>query len=817
MANKWPRELKPSELGNRCSPEIFAREVDTVYSDSDGIIGQERAVRSVNFGLEVSSPGYNIFMSGAPGTGKSTFARVAMQQKAESLKTPKDWCYLYNFSEPNAPWALSLPAGKGIVFKADMEEFVEDARTAIVNEFEGGDFEKRRTEIIEQFQRKTTEALQEIEDRVREQGFALQKGTGGFASIPLNEEGKPMSNDEFQSLDTEQRREIEDKGTDVQYEIRKAVRQVRQLEKEVKASIRDLEKTMGSFAIKPLVEQMQEKYADFSDDVCKYLDDVHDDIVEHLDQFKGDDSEGEMMNVVSRKLTSSFARYQVNLLVNNAETTGAPVVEETNPTYYNLLGKIEYESSMGTLVTDHTLIQAGALHRANGGFILLRAEDVLVNALSWEALKRSLNNTNVRVENIGEQYRMVPTPAIRPEPIPLDVKVVMIGSPLLYYLLSSYDEDFRKHFKIKADFDIRMDRTDEYLEQYGRFVRTVCKRDNLLPFDPAAIARIVDYSSRLTEDQTKLSARFNEVVAIVYESDAWARSDDSDLVLDEHVNRAVKEKIYRSNLVEDHIREAIDRGKIMVDTEGEIVGQINGLSVLNLGDYSFGHPSRITANVYLGDEGVINVERQVKMSGSSHSKGVFILSSYLANLFACDKPLSVSASIVFEQLYGGIDGDSASTAELYAILSSLADVPLPQSIAITGSISQKGQVQPIGGVNQKIEGFYYTCKAKGLTGDQGVLIPETNTDNLMLNDEVVAAVEEGKFHVWAVQDVREAIERLTGMPAGERGDDGQYPPDTVFGRADRRLQEMAQALRKFSDSSSDDEKESDKETPSAGK
>ncbi len=816
MANKWPRELRPSELGNRCSPEIFAREADTVYSDSDGIIGQERAVRSVKFGLEVSSPGYNIFMSGAPGTGKSTFARAAMQQKAENLKTPRDWCYLYNFSEPNAPWALSLPAGRGSVFKADMEEFVEDARTAIVNEFEGGDFEKRRTGIIEQFQRKTTEALQEIEDRVREQGFALQKGTGGFASIPLNEEGKPMSNDEFQSLDTEQRREIEDKGTDVQYEIRKAVRQVRQLEKEVKASIRDLEKTMGSFAIKPLVEQMQEKYCDFSDDVCKYLDDVHDDIVEHLDQFKGDDSEGEV-SVVPRKRTSSFARYQVNLLVNNAETTGAPVVEETNPTYYNLLGKIEYESSMGTLVTDHTLIQAGALHRANGGFILLRAEDVLVNALSWEALKRSLNNTNVRVENIGEQYRMVPTPAIRPEPIPLDVKVVMIGSPMLYYLLSTYDEDFRKHFKIKAGFDIRMDRTDEYLAQYGGFVRTVCKRDNLLPFDPAAIARIVDYSSRLTEDQTKLSARFNEVVAIVYESDAWARSEDSDLVLDEHVNQAVKEKIYRSNLVEDHIREAIDRGKIMVDTEGEIVGQINGLSVLNLGDYSFGHPSRITANVYLGDEGVVNVERQVKMSGSSHSKGVFILASYLASLFAHDKPLSLSASIVFEQLYGGIDGDSASTAELYAILSSLADVPLPQSIAITGSISQKGQVQPIGGVNQKIEGFYYACKAKGLTGDQGVLIPETNTDNLMLNDEVVAAVEEGKFHVWAVQDVREAIEHLTGMPAGERGDDGQYPPDTVFGRADRRLQEMAQALRKFSDSSSDDEKESDKETPSDGK
>lgn len=806
MPDRWPRKLTTSELGSRCSPDIFTEDADAVCAEGDGIIGQERAVRSVEFGLEVSSPGYNIFMTGAPGTGKSTFARATVQQKAEEVETPRDWCYLYNFSEPNSPWALALPAGRGVVFKADMEELIEDARTAIVNEFEGGDFEKRRAEIIERFQRRTTETLQEIEDRVREQGFALQKGTGGFASIPLNEDGKPMSNDEFQSLDTEKRREIEEKGTEIQHQIRKAVRKVRQLEKEVKSSIRDLEKTMGSFAVRPLVDQLQEKYSDISS-VCGYLEDVHDDMIEHLEQFKGDDSERDMMSALPRKLTSPFARYQVNLLVNNADTEGAPVVEETNPTYYNLLGKIEYESSMGTLVTDHTLIQPGALHRANGGFLILRAEDVLVNALSWDALKRSLKNNTVRVENIAEQYRLVPTTAIRPEPIPLNVKILMIGSPMLYYLLSSYDDEFRKHFKIKADFDIRMDRTDEYLQQYGSFVRTVCKRDDLLPFDPAAIARIVDYSCRLTEDQTKLSARFNEIVAIVYESAAWARSEGCDLVMGEHVNRAVREKIYRSSLVEDRIRESIDRGKIMVDTEGKVTGQINGLSVIDLGDYSFGHPSRITANVYLGDEGVVNLERQVKMSGSSHSKGVFILSSYLAHLFAHDKPLSLSASITFEQMYAQIDGDSASTAELYAILSSLADVPLLQSMAVTGSVNQKGQVQPIGGVNQKVEGFYYTCKATGLTGEQGVLIPEKNRDNLMLNDEVVAAVEAGQFHVWAVRHVREAIELLTGMPAGERGEDGEYPPDTVLGRADRRLEQMAQALRKFSDSSSGDEKD----------
>lgn len=813
MSDKQPRELGTAELRRRCSPEIFAPE--TTDEESNDIIGQERAVRSVQFGLEVSSPGYNIFMSGAPGTGKTTFAKAAARRKARDMDTPRDWCYLYNFSDPSCPWALSLPAGRGKTFEEDMDEFIEDARTAIANEFEGGDYEKRRTEIVEDFQGKTSETLRELEEAVRKEGFALQRGAAGFAPVPLSDAGTPMKNEEFQALPDERRREIEERGNEAQSLIRQATRQVRQLEKEVKASIRDLEKQMGSFAIRPLLDQLHEKYADVPR-VCQYLRDMHDDIIQHLDQFKGDEEEAAgPMAMLTGATGHDFVRYRVNLLVNNAETEGAPVVEETNPTYYNLFGKVEYESSMGNLVTNHTLMRPGALHNANGGFLILRIEDVLMNALSWDALKRSLKSSTVRTENIGEQYRMVPTVAIKPEPIPLDIKVILIGSPLLFYLLSSFDEEFRKHFKIKADFDTEMDRNDRYLQQYGRFVRGVAERDGLLPIDPSAIARIVDHSSRISEDQKKLSARFNEVVEIVYEADAWARSEDSDRITDEHVDRAVSEKIYRSRLFEDRIREAIDRKKLLVDTDGEVGGQINGLSVVNTGDYSFGFPSRITANVYLGNEGVVTIERQVKMSGSSHSKGVLILSSYLAHLFAYDKPLSLTASITFEQLYSGVDGDSASTAELYAILSDLADVPIRQSVAVTGSVNQKGKMQPIGGVNEKIEGFYYTCKARGLTGEQGVIIPQENVDNLMLNDEVISAVEEGTFHIWAIDNALEGVPLLTSFSAGERAGNGErYPEDTLLGRADRRLREMARALRKFADGSDDEEDEEDEDDAS---
>ncbi len=807
MTDRLPRQLQPDQLTRHCAPESFAP-ANPGDGEEPMLIGQKRAVRSVQFGLQVSSPGYNIFMAGAPGTGKRTFARTASHDESRNMSTPDDWCYVYNFDDPTAPWALSLPPGQGSKFQADMNELIEDARTAIRNEFEGGEFEKRRNELVENFQKRTSEAIRELEEEVQESGFALQKGAGGFAPVPLNDAGTPMSNEEYRALPPDRRQEIEERGAELQPTVRKATRQIRQLEKEVKSSIRDLERQVGSFAVRPLIEQLQEKYSD-APRVCKYLDAVHDDMIDHLDYFKSDEDESSagQHGVLAQQgdTNSDLDRYKVNLLVNNAETEGAPVVEAANPSYYNLFGSVEYKSSMGTLTTDHTLIRSGALHRANGGFLILRIEDVLTSPFSWDTLKRSLKNETVRVENIGEQYRMVPTTGVNPEPIPLDIKIILIGSPMLHYLLSTHDSDFRKYFKIKADFDIQMERNDHYLKQYAQFVSNVAQRDDLLRFNETAVARIVDHSSRLAQDQTKLSARFNEVVEIVYESDAWARTDEAPEVSAEHVDRAVEERRYRSNLAEDHIREAIDRGKIFVDTEGSATGQINGLSVYSMGDYAFARPSRITANVYMGNEGVVNIERQIKMSGASHSKGVLILSSFISERFAYDKPLALSASITFEQSYGMVDGDSASCAELYAIISDLADIPLRQDIAVTGSVNQKGDVQPVGGINEKVEGFYYTCKAKGLNGEQGVIIPDKNLDNLMLNDEVIEAVKEGTFYVWTMGDVREGLELLSGQPAGDRTDDGRYPEDTVFGKADQRLREMALALRRFANTRSEDD------------
>ncbi len=798
------RKLSGDDLCLLCPPDVF-KDLNHDSPRTD-IIGQERAERSTQFGLSVGGPGYNIFMTGMPGTGKSTYARITTTEKSRDEDTPADWLYLYNFNDSENPLAVSLPAGEGCVFRDDMEELVEDARTAIGHEFESGEFEKRRAAIGERFQKDMGAAFQDLEEKVRARGFILQRGSAGFTPVPMKEDGEPMSAEEYQKLDDEKRREIEEAGGEIQQMVRATMRKVRQFEKETKAAIRDLEKQMGSFAIRPLIDQLQEKYAD-EQALHDYLENVHDDIINHLDQFKADeeDAQGQQMAMLmgAGGRGDHMRRYRVNVLVNNAETEGAPVVEETNPTYYNLFGKIEYTSSMGHLVTDHLGVSPGALHLANGGYLILRAEDVLINALSWDTLKRTLKAGRIRIENIGEQYRMVPTTTIKPEPVPVEVKIILIGSPMIYYLLYTYDPDFAKYFKIRADFDLRMDRSEDNLLEYGRFIRTIQQRDNLLPFHQDAVCEVVNYSSRLTSDQTKLSARFNEVVEVLYEAHTWAESDGSEEIRSEHVIRALEEKVFRSNLIESHVRESISRNKILVDVEGDTVGQVNALSVVSLGNYSFGHPSRITANTFMGNGGVANIERQVKISGTSHSKGVLILSGYLAEQFAQDKPLALSASLTFEQLYGGVDGDSASSTELYALLSSLSGVPIKQSIAVTGSVNQKGKIQPIGGVNEKIEGFYYTCKEKGLTGEQGVMIPEQNVDNLMLNTEVREAIDDGKFHVWAVSDIPGGIELLTGVPAGARDDEGRSPEDSVFGLADKRLREMAQAQRRFTSASGD--------------
>lgn len=792
-------ELDPGSLRLVCDPACFPYETTDQVPPLEGMIGQERAMRAMEFGLKVRNPGYNIYMAGVPGTGKTTYAQALVSEVARGQKPPDDWCYVYNFDDPDRPLALRLPPGKGAEFQRDMEELVQDLKAHIPRVFESADYEQQRSETMSKYQARISEILRNLVERARAHGFALQQTAAGFLVAPLIH-GQPITSEQYQELPEEMRREIEERGTQVQEWISEAQRQVRLLEKEARGAIRELEQRIARVAVGPLIERLQEKWRDFPL-VVNYLSRVEQDVREHLDEFRSADGESPPVPLPfmppRQERESAVLRYRVNLLVNNAGAQGAPVVVETNPTYYNLFGAVEYRSHMGVMVTDFTMIRAGALHRANGGYLILQARDVLTNPGAWEGLKRALKNRSIQIENMGEQFRLIPTRTLRPEPIPLDVKIILVGSPLLHMLLYYYDEDFRKFFKIKADFDTEMPRTPENLEGYFRFLSSLCRREGIRHLDRTAVAKVVEYSSRLAGSQKKLSTRFNEVVEVVYEANVWAEAEGSPVIRASHIEKAIEEKVYRSNRIEEKIREMIAEGKILVDVDGAVVGQVNGLSVIQVGDYTFGRPSRITARTFLGEEGVVNIERETEMSGNIHSKGVLILGGYLGGKYAQDKPLSLSARLVFEQTYEEVEGDSASSTELYALLSSLSGLPIRQDLAVTGSVNQNGEVQPIGGVNEKIEGFYAVCKVKGLTGRQGVIIPYQNVDDLMLKEEVVEAVRAGKFHIYAIRTVDEGIELLTGVPAGTLQPDGTYPEGTVHYLVDRKLREMAEKLTAF--------------------
>lgn len=761
----------------------------------EGFIGQERAVRSMQFGLKMKAPGYNIYVAGPPGTGRTTYTQAVVKEVAARGPTPGDWCYLYNFKDPDRPLAVMLPAGWGSQLQKDMEELVTDLKVAIPKAFEGTDYEQQRQAIVQTLQTEMEAAMEKLHKEAGQQGFSMQQGPAGFVFIPRFE-GRLLSPAEFEQLPAEKRKEIEAKGKALERKLQEIMHRGRLLEKEVRQRIRELERQIALQAASPFVEKLKAKYDRFGR-VVEYLGNMLEDVANSLDQFRGGDEAASAppgMMAVPPGEDRMPVRYRVNLFVNNDGARGAPVVVETSPSYYNLFGKIEYRSHMGTFFTDFTMIKAGAIHRANGGYLILQMKDVIWDFFAWDALKRALKNRQVVVENIGEQYRMVPTVSLKPEPICLDVKVILIGSLRIYQILHFLDEDFSKFFKVKVDFDTEMERNPENLCNYTSFVSSVCRRDGLKHFDQGALARLVEYSSRLAGRQDKLSTRFNEVVEIIYEAHSMAMEEGAEVVTAAHVQKAIEEKVYRSNRIEEKIWELMLKGKILVDTSGAAVGQVNGLSILDVGDYVFGRPSRITARTFMGEEGVVNIERETRMSGHIHSKGVLTLAGYLGGKFAQDKPLCLSARITFEQLYEGVDGDSASSTELYAILSSLSGLPIKQGIAVTGSVNQHGEIQPIGGVTEKIEGFFAVCKARGLSGDQGVMIPAQNVDNLMLKEEVVEAVRGGKFHIWAVRTVEEGIELLTGVPAGERRPDGSYPEGTVFGLVDRTLRLYAEGM-----------------------
>jgi lon-related putative ATP-dependent protease len=797
--------LTPEQLTWHCDPAQFEFETTSSLSCLEGTIGQDRALTAIEFGLGIKDSGFNIFILGEPGTGRSSTIKKILKIRAEGETVPDDWCYVHDFKDGTRPTHFHLPAGLGKELHKDVETLVGRLREEIPKVFESKEYEQQKNRIAAEYQEKNKKLFQDLEQRVNEEGFILQRSVSGLVLVPTKN-GHPFSQQEYESLSDEERAALDERGTKLQGQLNEVLRQVREQEKEMREIVAQMEKDMLSYAMVHLFEELEEKYKEH-EKVKAHFDNCKKDILERIEEFRP--SEGPKIALPGMKMGGqepSFDRYLVNLFIDNSCLKGAPVIYEANPTYFNLFGRIEHIIQMGNAITNFTMIKSGALHRANGGYLILDCRGVLVNLFSYEALKRSIRNREVKIEDMAEQFRLIATVSLKPQPIPLRCKIILIGTSRLYYLLYQLDDDFRKYFKVKADFNRMMKNTWENVQQYALFVATQCQNEQLLPFDPTGVARVVEHSARLIEDKNRLSSRFIDLADLIREAAFYAVQQGKDRVDCSHVNLAIEAKVYRSNKLEERIQEFIEDGTILVDTEGAVVGQANGLSVYQMGDYSFGKPSRVTVRTYLGRGGVINIEREAKLSGPIHDKGVLILAGFLGDRYAQDKPLSLAASICFEQSYSGVEGDSASSTELYGLMSSLSGFPIRQGIAVTGSVNQRGQIQPIGGVNEKIEGFYVVCKAKGLTGEQGVVIPVQNVENLMLKQEIIDAVQEGKFHIWAVATVDEGIEILTGTPAGERQEDGSWTEGTVNYGVDKRLRELAEALRKFGQGEGKNEK-----------
>lgn len=802
--------LPVEKLRWTCDPKQFTFKTTKELPDLVDAVGQERALRSIEFGLGVQETGFNLYISGQTGTGRTSTIRNLLKQRAKSEPSPSDWVYVFNFKDADAPLCLSLPAGQGTELAADMKELIEAFRKDIPKALESREYESRRSEILEQYQINNNELFQGLEKDSEEKGFALQRTVSGLVIVP-QKDGHNFTQEEYEALSDGEREQIEELGKQLTERLNEVLRQVRENEKATKEALGQADRDLGMSCLGHRLDPLREKYAN-QRKVLDYLEAVQEDVLKNLEDFKPQPPQPQIPGLRIPRQEPNFERYQVNLLVDNKETVGAPIVFEPNPTYNNLFGRIEHVMQYGGVaVTDFTMIKAGALHRANGGYLVIDAREVLINPFVWDALKRCIRTAEIRIEDVLEQYRFMTMVTQKPEPVPLSAKIILVGTPWIYYLLYYLDPDYRKFFKVKAEFDSRVARTPEVMHEYALFVATLCRDKKLLHFDRSGVACLLEYTARMVDDQEKLSSRFMEIADFVREASFWAQRDGHKVVKCADVQRAAEEQLYRVNRIEERMQELFDDGTIMVDTDGAVVGQINGLSVISLGDHTFGRPSRITARTYLGQAGMINIEREVKLSGPIHDKGVMILTGWLGGMFAQHHPLSLSASICFEQNYEGVEGDSASSTELYALLSALSGVPIRQGIAVTGSVNQHGRIQPIGGVNHKIEGFYAVCKAKGLTGQQGVLIPKANERHLMLRQEVVEAVKKGQFHIWSIETIEQGIEILTGMSAGTADKNGRFPKGTVY-------HQVAQALRKmYRRMHAGDDKQEGKHTKAAAK
>jgi lon-related putative ATP-dependent protease len=792
-------ELSPEQLRLVCPPDKVGCETSADLGPVEGIIGQERALKALKFGIEMKGKGFNVYAAGPPITGKRPATRSFLESIAKTRPVPSDWVYVNNFQNPYEPKALMLPPGMARAFQKDLKNFIEQVKRAIPATLQSEEFVSRTNNITKKAVADRNKILNDLNKQAETLGYTVRMTQLGISIIPVID-GKPVSQEDFDSLPSRVKKKYELSRNTMRSALDKAGKQINDLDSKTVEELKKLRDDSVHYAFGGLMGGLTSRY-EGQPDVLKHLNEVRDDILENAEVFtqtESDEKPNEEQSTPSPSKMSDqgFRRYDVNVIVDNTDLKGAPVITEDNPTANNLLGKTEYESRFGALVTDFTLIKAGSLHRANGGFLVIGVDELLKNQFSYDGLKRALQSATLQIEDMGQRLGAATKTPV-PQPIPLNVKIILVGDHQTYQALYTLDPDFSVLFKVKAHFDDSIERNDKNQKRYGSFVHSLCEREKLAHLDAPALAKIVEYGSRLAEDQTKLSTRFPQIADLIREASFYASQDSSNLITEVHVRKALDEKIFRANLLDEKVKEMIKRGIILIDTSGSKVGQVNGLSVIGLGDFEFGQPSRITASLGLGRRGIVDIERESKLGGQIHTKGVLIISGYLENKYARDKPLSLSCRLVFEQSYGGVEGDSASSTELYAILSALSDLPIRQSLAVTGSVNQEGEVQAIGGVNEKIEGFYQTCKAKSLKGDEGVVIPKSNVQHLMLNEEVVEAVHQAKFHIFPVSTIDEGIEILTGVKAGKLQNDGTYELGSVHYRVNKRLAEMTQKMAKI--------------------
>ena len=813
-------EVPVDKLRWQCDPKIFDFNHTRNLAPLREFVGQDRAIRAIEFGLSMNRDGYNIYVSGLTGTGKTSVVKTYIKKLVEKRKAEarehrlEDWCYIHDFTDADRPQAINLPQGKGTLFRDQISTLLQKLKEELAKAFSSEEYTTQKKKTVEESRTKQQKLFEAMAEEAQQQGFQLQMTPVGPALVPLLE-GKPVSQVDYLALEKSARQELETRRTDLLKKLQATFEEVRELESQTVDKLQNADKDVADFTTSRLFKSLLREYKD-SPNITGYLNDLKSFTLNNLDIFKEKgESPQPALGIPASQIISGrdpFLPFQVNVFVDNSHTEGLPVITEPNPNYTNLFGKIERRFLFGGYLSDHTMLKPGAFQLANGGYLLLSANDVLTNPAVWPALKRAIKTKEVRIEEPMEQLGLIAPQGMRPQPMPVDVKVILIGDGMLYQMLSMYDEDFWEIFKVKADFDFQLDKTRENLMAFAAFIAGYCEDCELHHFDRTGVAKVAEYAARTVGDQEKLSSRFAWIKELVEEAEFWACKEGASLVAAQHVEKAIEERRFRHNLPDERISEMIERGTIMIDTKGEVVGQVNGLSIYSLGDVTFGKPSRITCKTFLGRGGVINIERESQLSGRIHDKGVLILSGYMGWKYAQEHPLSLSASLCFEQSYEGVDGDSASSTELYALLSSLSGVPLKQNIAVTGSVNQEGEIQPIGGVNQKIEGFFQVCRAKGLNGDQGVMIPRQNLRNLMLRQEVVDAVQEGRFHIYTVSNIDEGIEALTGVDAGKRKKDGTYPKDSINYKVAEKLKEMAVKLKQFYGPAAEEKKEK-KEKP----